>query len=119
MVSRSAYHQLNYSVMKLIGTVVGMLLIYATPPLAVIAGAASIAVGVHGGGVLAMLGGAAWGLMSLSFLPMLRHQRASLWLAPLLPAAGALYTAMTVSSAWRHVTGRGGMWKGRPYTGSA
>ena len=30
-----------------------------------------------------------------------------------LPLIGALYTAMTISSAWRHRAGRGGEWKGR------
>ena len=117
MVARSAFHQLGYSVPKLIGTVIGMLLIYATPPVATIAGIVCAVGGTPGGAGVAMVGGTAWGLMTISFLPILRHQRAGIWLAPLLPIAGVLYTAMTVSSAWRHVTGRSGMWKGRPYSG--
>jgi len=32
-----------------------------------------------------------------------------------LPAAGLLYTLMTVDSARRHRQGRGGAWKGRHY----
>ena len=117
MVARSAFHQLGYSVLKLIGTVIGMLLIYVVPPVATIAGIASAVIGTPGSAGVAMVGGAAWGLMTISFLPILRHQRSGIWLAPLLPIAGVLYTAMTVSSAWRHVTGRSGMWKGRPYLG--
>jgi len=43
------------------------------------------------------------------------HHGVGWWTAPLLPVAGVLYTAMTVSSAWRHARGRGGAWKGRTY----
>lgn len=117
MVARSAFHQLNYSVMKLVGTVVGMLLIYLVPPVATIVGIVSVITGAPGSIGLATVGGATWGLMTISFLPILHHQRSGIWSAPLLPVAGALYTAMTVSSAWRHATGRSGMWKGRPYSG--
>jgi len=117
MVARSAFHQLSYSVLKLMGTVIGMLLIYVAPPVATIAGIVCAVIGTPGGTSLAIVGGATWGLMTVSFLPILRHQRAGLWPALLLPIAGVLYTAMTVSSAWRHVTGRSGMWKGRPYSG--
>jgi hopene-associated glycosyltransferase HpnB len=118
MVARSAFHQLGYSVPMLIGTVIGMLLIYAAPPIIAIGGFLLAAGGTPGGVPLGAVGVAAWGLMTFSFVPLLRHQRSWLWLAPLLPLAGVLYTAMTLSSAWRYATGRGGMWKGRPYTGS-
>ena len=117
MVARSAFHQLNYSVVQLIGTVIGMLLIYVVPPAETIVGIACAVLNTPDSINIAMVGGAAWGLMTISFFPMLRHQRSGIWLAPLLPIAGVLYTAMTVSSAWRHVTGRSGMWKGRPYSG--
>jgi hypothetical protein len=51
--------------------------------------------------------------MASSFLPILRHHGVGPGTAPLLPWAGVLYSAMTVDSAWRHATGRGGAWKGR------
>jgi hopene-associated glycosyltransferase HpnB len=112
MVARSAFHQLNYSIIKLVGTVIGMLFIYAAPPAITLIGLLASEIGPT------LLGGATWALMTLSFIPILRHQQAGIWQAPLLPIAGVLYTAMTVSSAWRHATGRGGMWKGRPYAES-
>lgn len=111
MVARSAFHQLNYSMLKLIGTVFGMLLIYAAPPVLTLIGLLASELG------LAVLGGATWALMALSFIPILRHQQAPPWQALLLPVAGILYTGMTLSSAWRHHSGRSGLWKGRPYTG--
>ena len=115
MVARSAYAQLGHSPLKLVGTILGMLLLYALAPLACIGGAIAAAFGVPGTLPVAAIGGAMWGLMAASFIPILRHHGVGWWTAPLLPAAGVLYTAMTVSSAWRHTRGRGGAWKGRTY----
>jgi len=35
-----------------------------------------------------------------------------LW-APALPAIATAYLLFTLDSAWQHLRGRGGMWKGR------
>jgi len=109
MVARSAYTQLGHSPLKLVGTILGMLFLYVFPPAGCIAGLAARDIWLAG------LGGTAWVLMATSFVPMLRHHHAGWWMSPLLPVAGVLYTAMTVSSAWRHARGRGGSWKGRTY----
>lgn len=116
MVARSAYTQLGRSPLKLAGTILGMLFLYALAPAICVGGAVAAGLDVSGSGLLAAIGAATWGLMAASFLPMLRHHHAGWWMAPLLPVAGVLYTAMTVSSAWRHARGRGGAWKGRTYT---
>jgi hypothetical protein len=63
--------------------------------------------------VPALFGGLAWVLMAGSYAPMLLAYRLPLWWAPLLPGIAVLYAGMTVDSAWRHVHGRGGTWKGR------
>jgi len=115
MVARSAYTQLRHSPAMLVGTVFGMAFLYLSAPAACLAGLIAAAAGTGGGAVLAGIGAAAWGLMAGSFIPLLHHHGVSGWLAPLLPVAGALYTAMTISSAWRHARGRGGAWKGRTY----
>ena len=115
MVARSAYTQLGHSPLNLAGTILGMLFLYALAPIACIGGAVAAALGVPGTLPIAAIGGAAWGLMAASFVPMLRHHGVAWWMAPLLPVAGVLYTAMTISSAWRHTRGRGGAWKGRTY----
>ncbi|MDD5263562.1 MAG: glycosyltransferase [Candidatus Bipolaricaulis sp.] len=113
MVARSAYDQLRYSPPLLVGTVLGMALLYAVPPLATLGGLVAAALGVPGAAWLAVIGGISWGLMAASFLPILDHHDAGRWPAVLLPLAGSLYAAMVMSSAWRHYTGRGGSWKGR------
>jgi len=115
MVARSAYTQLGHSPLNLAGTILGMLFLYALAPVACMAGGIAGALGVAGAIPLLALGGAAWALMAASFVPLLRHHGVGWAVAPLLPVAGVLYTAMAVSSAWRHWRGRGGAWKGRTY----
>ncbi|PJK31559.1 glycosyltransferase [Minwuia thermotolerans] len=100
MVVRSAFTQLRHSPLLLAGTVIGMAFLYLAGP---------VALAVAGAGT----GLAAWGLMALAFVPMLRLYRQPVWFAPLLPLAGFMYTLMTIDSAARHWRGRGGGWKGR------
>jgi hopene-associated glycosyltransferase HpnB len=103
MVSRSAYAQLGYSVLVLVGCVAGMVLTYIAPPLAA----------VFGTGLMRITGGLAWALMAISFWPMLRFYRLSPLWGIVLPVIGATYTWFTVQSAIQVWRGRGGMWKGR------
>jgi hopene-associated glycosyltransferase HpnB len=103
MVARSAYTQLRKSPLLLAGCVLGLLLIFVTPPLALI-------VGPPDARLLGLLG---WVVLAGLYVPMLRFYRLPVWLAPALPVVAVLYTAMTVDSARRHWLGRGGAWKGR------
>lgn len=103
MVARSAYTQLRTSPLLLVGCVLGLLLIFVTPVLAVVVGPMDVR----------LPGLLAWLVMAATYGPMLRLYRLPLWLAPTLPAVAVLYTAMTVDSARRHWLGRGGAWKGR------
>ena len=103
MVSRSAYAQLGYSPVLLAGTVLGMSLIYLSPPVLTLVAP----------GLARWIGLTAWMLMALTFQPMLRlYRRSPLW-GPALPLIGALYTVFTVQSALDVWAGRGGLWKGR------
>jgi len=109
MVSRSAYAQLRHDPLVLAGTVGGLALVYLVPPVALVVG---LAAGVR---PAASAGGLAWLLMTATYLPMLRHYRQPLLLAPLLPFTALLYLFMTVDSAVQHHRGRGAAWKGRTY----
>ncbi|WP_313750306.1 glycosyltransferase [Streptomyces parvus] len=109
MVARSAYAQLRHSPLLLAGTVPGLLLVYAAPPATLLAGVAT------GDAAAAWAGGAAWAVMTATYLPMLAYYRQSLWLGPLLPLTAVLYLLMTVDSAVQHYRGRGAAWKGRTY----
>lgn len=109
MVARSAYAQLRHNPLLLLGTVLGLALVYLVPPLALVAGT------VVGSTGAAAAGGLAWLLMTVTYLPMLRYYRQPRWLAPLLPVTAFLYLLMTVDSAVQHYRGRGAAWKGRTY----
>lgn len=103
MIARSAFAQLNHSTLLLLGTVVGMLLIYVAPPLLWLSGDA----------LATTLGLAAWVISAILYLPSVRLYRAPLWTAFALPAIAIFYLAATIQSAIHYWSGRGGQWKGR------
>ncbi|WLQ44750.1 glycosyltransferase [Streptomyces laculatispora] len=109
MISRSAYAQLRHSPLLLLGTVLGLALVYIAPPVTLVAGL------LGGDPAAAWAGGVAWGVMAGTYMPVLGYYRQSLWLAPLLPFTALLYLLMTVDSAVQHYRGRGAAWKGRTY----
>ncbi len=106
MVARSAYTQLHYSPLLLIAVSAVFLVACAVPPLALVAFPGALAKG---------LAAAALGAMALGYLPTLLYYRRSPLLALAMPAIGALFLAMTWSSALRYGRGRRSEWKGRIY----
>ncbi|MFE3323748.1 glycosyltransferase [Streptomyces sp. NPDC059176] len=113
MVSRSAYAQLRYEPLLLLGTVAALGLVYLVPPVALWVGLFGSQ--APGRAVAAWAGFLAWAVMAATYAPMLRYYRQTLWLAPLLPLTALLYLLMTVDSAVQHYRGRGAAWKGRTY----
>ncbi|WP_329584944.1 glycosyltransferase [Kitasatospora sp. NBC_01250] len=109
MVSRSAYAQLRHSPPLLLGTVLGLGLVYLLPPVATVAGLLT----GHWG--LVATGAAAWALLTATYLPMIRYYDRPAPAALLLPFTALLYLLMTVDSAVQHYRGRGAAWKGRTY----
>ncbi|WP_119166045.1 glycosyltransferase [Algihabitans albus] len=107
MVTRSAYTQLHHSPWLLAGTLLGMMLIYLVPP------AIALTWPLHGTALAGLTALTVWLAMALALMPTLRQYRQPLWLALLLPLAAVLYTGMTLDSARRYHSGRGGGWKGR------
>jgi hopene-associated glycosyltransferase HpnB len=103
MVVRSAFAELRFSPLRLVGTLFGMIVTYVAPPLLLI----------FGSGFAQILGGAAWLLMAISFQPILRLYRCSPFWGFALPVIAAIYTAFTIESAIQHWRGKGGAWKGR------
>jgi hopene-associated glycosyltransferase HpnB len=103
MVARSAYAQLHYSWILLLGTVVAMGLMFLMPP----------ALAVFGAAGPQWAGAAGWLAMALAFQPMLRFYRLSPLWGLAFPAIAAVYVAFTIDSAIQHWRGQGGLWKGR------
>ncbi len=108
MVTRSAYVQLRYSPLLLLGTVLGMAVMFVAPPWYV----------VHGSGLACWAGLACWVGMGWSFQPTLtRYGRNWVW-GVVLPAIALFYMAATIAAAIDHHTGRGVIWKSRAYPGA-
>jgi hopene-associated glycosyltransferase HpnB len=103
MIARSAYAQLNFSVLMLIGCIAGLALTFLVGPL--------LAIFAHG--LARWIGLAVWIMMALSFVPTLRFYKLSPLWSIALPGIAALYAVYTLDSAWRHWRRRGGQWKGR------
>src|SRR5581483_4015707 len=102
-VARSAYAQLGYSPLNLIGTIVGMLLVYGAAPFFALLATQS----AQASGILA------WAAMAFAFQPILKLYRVSPLWGLALPLVGIVYGLFTLDSAIQHWRGRGGMWKGR------
>ncbi|MDP5018082.1 glycosyltransferase [Anabaena sp. UHCC 0187] len=109
MVARSAYTQLNYSPFLLIGSLLGMTLVYLLPPLGIILGV------VLANWMIILTSSIGYLLMTSAYFPITRFYKCSPVFAFSLPIIAFLYTLMTIDSALRHWQGRGGAWKGRVY----
>lgn len=103
MIARSAYAQLGYNPLLLAGTIAGLALVYLAPPvLAIVAD-----------GPARWIGLAAWAMMAIAFQPIVRFYRCSPLWGVALPVIATFYSGATLWSAWQHLRGRGGQWKGR------
>jgi len=106
MVERTAFTQLHYSVSLLVFLTAIMLTAFWAP-------LAHLALTpMSKGSVVALI---AIGAMVASYLPTLIYYGMTGWWSLLLPFIGALYLAMTWTSAIRYAQGRRSEWKGRAY----
>ena len=105
MIARTAYVQVRYSPALLLGTCMGMLLLYAVPVIAAFIGS----------GPTRWLGLVPWILMAIAFQPTLRRYRCNPLWGLALPLIAIFYLAATCGSALRFYRGRGGHWKDRTY----
>jgi hopene-associated glycosyltransferase HpnB len=103
MVARSAYAQLHYSPLLLLGTVIGLMLTYLAP----------VALTVFADGLAQYLGLVTWLMMTFALRPTLRlYGFSALWGLVLPAIAAAARMLIGGIQRERHI-GRGGMWKGR------
>jgi len=103
LIARTAFTQLRYSALLLLGTMLGMAVTFLLP--VVLTFSLSIHVWLFALG--------AWCLMTASFLPTVTFYRLQPIWSPLLPLAAVFYSVATWLSAFRYWLGRGGQWKGR------
>lgn len=103
LIARTAFTQLGYSRLLLLGTLLGMFITYLVP----------VGLLFSARPAVWRMSLAAWALMTLSYLPTVRFYRLSPLWAVALPISAAFYCYATWLSALRFWLGRGGQWKGR------
>ncbi len=103
MVARSAYAQLGYSPLNLLGTLLGLFIVYIAPVLGALFALNFVQLAAY----------IAWVIMAVMFQPILRFYRLTPLWGIALPLIGAFYAVFTLDSAIQHWSGKGGMWKGR------
>jgi hopene-associated glycosyltransferase HpnB len=105
MISRTAFTQLRHSSLVLLGTLLGLTLVWLVPVWAILSAR----------GWTFAFGVAAFLLAAVSYVPTLaRYGRSPLW-AFGLPLVALFYMAATVGSAFNYWLGRGASWKRRDY----
>jgi len=117
MVSRSAFTQLRYSPLLLGAATVAMSVTLLGPPL--VLGAALLAPDAPARCVAAPGAALAWLAMGAAYWPVVRFYGLRAAWALSLPAAGALFLAMTWGSALGYWRGTRATWKNRSYASSS
>ena len=102
MIARTAFTQLQYSALLLLGTIAGIIVSYLAPIVLLFA---------HNS-VTRTIALLTWLTISLLFLPTIRFYRLWPHWTPLLPLTAAFYACTTLLSAIRYYANRGAHWKG-------
>ena len=102
MIARTAFTQLYHSWLLLPAAIAVLALIFLLPVYLPVEGHLYTIAG------FVLLSG-----MLYSFLPMVDFYRINFLWASALPVAAVIYMGATIDSAFRHLLGRGGQWKGR------
>ena len=106
MVTRTAYEQLNNSILVLIVSIIGMVMIYLMPFINLI----------HQNSInLIIINLASIFLMFLSFLPTAKFYNLNFVFYFSLPISSIIYMLMTINSAYNYYFKNGNVWKGRKY----
>lgn len=106
MVTRTAFTQLHYSLVVLLGCTALMLIVFAVPLIGLFWHPWSLASTLAAGALICMM---------ISYLPTLRfYRRAPSW-ALAFSVIGMLFLAMTWTSALRYWQGETAQWRGRGY----
>lgn len=109
MITRTAYTQLRYSPLWLVGTIIGMALVWLVFVWATL---------FTGFGWQAALGLAIWAMTAMTYFPTLDRYKVPRVFAAALPGIALFYMAATIGSAVNHYCGSGAKWKSRAYARS-
>jgi hopene-associated glycosyltransferase HpnB len=116
MVTRTAFTELNFSYLRLAGAMLGLMLLFVVPLIALIGGSAALLAGteaeIHVYAVWAVLKGIiGLSIMRTVYGPAVKFFELPQRYAWSLPIAGVLYGLMTFDSALKHLRGEGLKWR--------
>lgn len=109
MIARTAYTQLHYSPFWLVGTTIGMALVWLVFVWATLFTGFSWQAG---------LGVAIWAIAAITYFPTLDRYKVPRLFAATLPVIALFYMAATIGSAVNYYCGTGAKWKNRAYSGT-
>ena len=109
MVSRTAFEQLNFSIIILLICCVGMFLIYSTPYIILAISVFDLEKNLIIINLLTI------SLMTIVFIPTMKFYNVEDKYLAFIPLFSFLYIIMTCSSAINHYSKKGNKWKGRSY----
>lgn len=109
MIARTAYTQLHHSPFWLVGTILGMGLVWVVFVWATFFTGFSWQAG---------LGLAIWAMAAMTYFPTLDRYQVPRLYAALLPVIALFYMAATMGSAVNYYCGTGANWKNRAYAGT-
>ncbi len=114
MISRTAFEQLNYSMLQLIISLVGLFMVYILPYLGLIYSLQSfetnkLSIHLFTLNLLSIL------MMIFTFSPTIKFYKIGKIFNFTLPISAIIYGCMTVSSAINYLFFKGNNWKGRKY----
>ena len=109
MVSRTAYEQLNFSIINLSLSILGMIILYILP----IFGIIYYFLGENY--FLFIINFLSFILMTISLVPTILFYRLHFVYFFSLPFSGLIYIMMTITSALNYYFRKGNLWKGRKY----
>jgi hopene-associated glycosyltransferase HpnB len=109
MVSRTAFEQLNFSIIILLICCLGMFLIYLTPYIILAISVFDLEKNLMIINLLTIF------LMTIVFIPIMKFYKVDQKYLAFIPLFSSLYIIMTCSSAINHFSKKGNKWKGRSY----
>ena len=109
MVIRSAFEQLNNSLVLLFFAVSGMIILFILPPLAFVLGF------LLGDQVTGLLGLCSWLIVSIIYMPTQKLYGRPIWETFCLPVATVLYGLITINSARYYLSKKSIKWRGRSH----
>ena len=114
MVSRTAFEQLNYSILQVLFSLLGLFIVYVLPCLGLVYslqnfGTNEFSIHLFAANIFSI------SMMIFTFTPTVKFYQIGIFFTLTLPLSAIIYGCMTLSSVINHFFLNGNNWKGRKY----